>query len=203
MVAMTESSTARSWKDELRATLALAWPLMLANLTMQLIQATDVVLLGWLGAKELAAAALALSLSFGMILFALGVLTASSPMIATALGARFNAVRDVRRTFRQSLWAAALMTVPALIVLWNAEPIILAFGQDPELARLAAWFLKGYMWVIPPWMLFQVMRNFVSAMERPRWVLVISAAGIPLNALVSWSSPMRATPKYWLSRWPK
>ncbi len=29
--------------------LALAWPLMLANLTMQLIQATDVVLLGWLG----------------------------------------------------------------------------------------------------------------------------------------------------------
>ena len=179
--------TARSWKDELRATLSLAWPLMLANLTMQLIQATDVVLLGWLGPNELAAAALALSLSFGMILFALGVLTASSPMIASALGKRFNAVRDVRRTFRQSLWAAALMTAPTLIVLWNAEPIILSFGQDPELARLSAWFLEGYMWVIPPWMLFQCMRNFVSALERPRWVLVISSAGIPLNALVSWS----------------
>lgn len=186
-VAISAGTRARGWSDELRATLALAWPLMLANLTMQLIQATDVVLLGWLGPKELAAAALALSLSFGMILFALGVLTASSPMIASALGERFNAVRDVRRTFRQSLWAAALMTVPTLIVLWNAEPIILAFGQDPELARLAAWFLKGYMWVIPPWMLFQVMRNFLSALERPGWVLVISAAGIPLNALVAWS----------------
>jgi multidrug resistance protein, MATE family len=115
------------------------------------------------------------------------VLTASSPMIASTLGERFNAVRDVRRTFRQSLWAAALMTVPTLIVLWNAEPIILAFGQDPELARLAARFLKGYMWVIPPWMLFQCMRNFVSALERPRWVLVISTAGIPLNAVVSWA----------------
>jgi len=175
------------WRDELRATLGLAWPLMLANLTMQLIQATDVILLGWLGPTELAAAALALSLSFGMVLFALGVLTASSPMIAAALGARFNAVRDVRRTFRQSLWAAALMAVPTLIVLWNAEPIILAFGQEPELARLAGWFLRGYMWVIPPWMLFQVMRNFVSALERPGWVLAISAAGIPLNGLVSWS----------------
>ena len=137
-VTTTAGPTARSWKDELRATLSLAWPLMLANLTMQLIQATDVVLLGWLGPNELAAAALALSLSFGMILFALGVLTASSPMIASALGKRFNAVRDVRRTFRQSLWAAALMTAPTLIVLWNAEPIILSFGQDPELARLAA-----------------------------------------------------------------
>ena len=167
--------------------MSLAWPLILANLTLQLIQATDVVLLGWLGPMELAAAALALSLSFGMILFAMGVLTASSPMIASALGARFNAVRDVRRTFRQSLWAAAIMTVPTMIVLWNAEPVILALGQEPELARLAAWFLKGYMWVIPPWMLFQVMRNFVSAMERPGWVMAISAAGIPLNALVSWA----------------
>jgi MATE family multidrug resistance protein len=183
--ALTASS--RPWRTELRATLALAWPLMLANLTMQLIQATDVILLGWLGPTQLAAAALALSLSFGMVLFALGVLTAASPMIASALGARSNAVREVRRTFRQSLWAAALMAGPTLIVLWNAEPIILAFGQSPELAHLAAWFLRGYMWVIPPWMLFQVMRNFVSAMERPGWVLVISTVGIPLNALVSWS----------------
>ena len=187
MATIAATQTAAPWRAELRATLALAWPLMLANLTMQLIQATDVVLLGWLGPMELAAAALALSLSFGMILFALGVLTASSPMIASALGERSNAVRDVRRTFRQSLWAAAMMTVPTLIVLWNAERIILAFGQEPELARLSAWFLKGYMWVIPPWMLFQVMRNFVSALERPGWVLVISAAGIPLNALVSWA----------------
>lgn len=185
--ALSPTVAPRAWRSELRATLALAWPLMLANLTMQLIQATDVVLLGWLGPTELASAALALSLSFGMILFALGVLTASSPMIASALGQRFNAVRDVRRTFRQALWAALMMTVPTMIVLWNAEPVILAFGQEPELARLSAWFLKGYMWVIPSWMLFQVMRNFVAALERPGWVLIISAAGIPLNALVSWS----------------
>jgi MATE family multidrug resistance protein len=43
------------------------------------------------------------------------------------------------------------------------------------------------MWVIPPWMLFQTLRNFVSAMERPGWILVISSVGIPLNALVSWA----------------
>jgi MATE family multidrug resistance protein len=185
--AVSAGPPVRTWSSELRATLALAWPLILANLTMQLIQATDVVLLGWLGPNELAAAALGLSLSFGMILFALGVLTATSPMMASALGARSNAVRDVRRTFRQGVWAAALMTVPTLIVLWNAEGVILAFGQEPELARLAGRFLRGYMWVIPTWMLFQVMRNFVSALERPGWVLAISAAGIPLNALVSWS----------------
>src|SRR5581483_2161375 len=47
-----------AWRAELRATLALAWPLILANLTQQIIQATDVLLMGRLGATQLAAATL-------------------------------------------------------------------------------------------------------------------------------------------------
>ena len=175
------------WRAELRATLALAWPLILSNLTLQLIQSTDVVLLGWLGARQLAAAALALSLAFGMVLFALGVLTASAPMMATALGQRSNAVRDVRRTFRQALWAAAIMAAPVMVVLWNGEVVIRALGQEPGLAADGGRFLRGYMWAIPPWMAFQVMRNFVSAMERPGWILAINGVGILVNALISWA----------------
>ena len=82
-------STRRApWRDELGATLALAWPLILANLTMAAIQATDVVLMGWLGARPLAASALGLNLNFAFSLICLGLVTASSPMMATALGAR-------------------------------------------------------------------------------------------------------------------
>ena len=39
----------RAWRDELRSTLALAWPLILANVTQQAIQATDILLMGRLG----------------------------------------------------------------------------------------------------------------------------------------------------------
>ena len=182
-----QSSERTLWRAEARSTLALAWPLILANLTTQLIQATDAILLGRLGAMELAAAALALSLTFAMTLFGFGVLTASSPMMASALGARSNAVRDVRRTFRQAVWAAMLIIFPIMVTLWFAEPIIIALGQDEVLARGAAIFLRGYMWALPPWMLFQVMRNFVSALERPGWVLGISAAGIAVNALAGYA----------------
>jgi MATE family multidrug resistance protein len=174
------------WRMEARAMLALAWPLILANLTTQVIQATDAVLLGRLGALELASAALALGLTFALTLFAFGILTASAPLMASALGARSNAVRDVRRTFRQAMWAAILMTVPIMAVLAFAEPIIVALGQERRLARGAASFLAGYMWTLPPWMAFQVMRNFLSALERPGWVLAISAAGIVVNALAGY-----------------
>ncbi len=177
----------RSWRAELRATVGLAWPLILSNLTMALIQATDVVLLGWLGARELAAAALGLNLTFTFSLICIGIITASSPMMASALGARRNAVRDVRRTFRQSLWISVSVTVPIWTVLWFPRWIIEGLGQDPALARDAEQFLHGYQWSILPFLLFQAMRNFLSALERPGWILIISAAGILANMVLGWA----------------
>ena len=174
------------WRAELRAMLVLAWPLILSNLTMAAIQATDVVLMGWLGARPLAASALGINLVFAFSLVCLGLVTASSPMMATALGARTHAVREVRRTFRQSLWMIVTVMVPVWLVLWNSEPIILALGQEPALARDAQTFIHGYMWSMLPFLLFQAMRNFVSALERPGWVLAISLIGILLNALLGY-----------------
>src|SRR6201995_2281050 len=112
------------WRTELRATLTLAWPLILANLTQQLIQATDVLLMGRLGATQLAAATLALNLTFTLNLLLLGLITASSPMMATALGQRSNAVRDVRRTFRAGLWLIAMMLPPYWLLLWHVRAIM-------------------------------------------------------------------------------
>jgi MATE family multidrug resistance protein len=105
-------STREPWRAELRATMALAWPLILANLTQQAIQATDVLLMGRLGATQLAAATLALNLTFTFNLFMLGLLTASSAMMATALGLRSIAVRVVRRTFRAGLWLVVFFIQP-------------------------------------------------------------------------------------------
>ena len=174
------------WRTEFGATLALAWPLILANLTMAMIQASDVVLIGWLGSRPLAAATLGINLNFALSLICLGLVTASSPMIATALGRRSSNVRDVRRTFRQSLWLIATVTPPVWLLLWNARPVIVGLGQDPQLADGAAIFLKGYLWSMLPFLLFQAMRNFVSALERPGWVLAISLVGIVANALLGY-----------------
>ncbi|HVU28771.1 MAG TPA: MATE family efflux transporter [Sphingomicrobium sp.] len=177
----------RAWLDELRSSLALAWPLILANLTQQVIQATDVLLMGRLGSTELAAATLALNLTFTFNLLMLGLITASSPMMATALGRRSNAVRDVRRTFRAGLWLLALALPPYWLVLWNIGTLMRAFGESAELAHEGQRFMRAYMWCTGPWLVFQLLRNFVAALERPRVVLWLSLGGIALNALLSWS----------------
>jgi MATE family multidrug resistance protein len=182
----TTMTRSHAWRTELWATLSLAWPLILANLTYAAIQATDVVLMGWLGARPLAASALGLNLNFAFSLICLGLVTASSPMMATALGARLRSAQQVRRTFRQSFWMVGTVTMPVWLILWNSEPIIRALGQEPALARDAQTFIHGYMWSMLPFLLFQAMRNFVSALERPGWVLIISLIGIVLNALLGY-----------------
>jgi MATE family multidrug resistance protein len=181
---MTAETRAR-WMDELRATLALAWPLMLANLTQQAINATDVLLMGRLGATQLAAATLALNLTYTFNLLLLGLLIASSPLMATALGRRSNSVREVRRTFRAGLWLLFITLPPYWFVLWHVGDIMRALGQSEELASQGQTFLRAYMWCTAPWLLFQLLRNFVSALERPRAILWLSLAGIALNALLS------------------
>ena len=176
-----------AWRAELRASLALAWPLILANLTQQIIQATDVLLMGRLGATQLAAATLALNLTFTFNIFLLGLITASSPMMATALGQRSNAVREVRRTFRAGLWLIAMAMPPYWLLLWHVGDLMRAFGQSAELAEQGQTFLRAYMWCTAPWLLFQLLRNFVSALQRPRIVLWLNLSGIGLNALLSWA----------------
>ena len=175
------------WRHELRVTLALAWPLILSNLTMALIGATDVLMLGWLGARELAAATLGFNLAMTAAIFCMGLITASAPMMASEIGRMQHSVRDVRRTFRQAMWAATAVLLPFWILLWNTEAILLIFGQQPDLAKIAGTYISAYMWSILPFLFFLILRNFISALEQPVWALIISVIGVLSNALFNYA----------------
>ena len=51
-----------TWRGDVTATLSLAWPLVLSNLAGTALGTIDVILVGQLGAPQLAAAALATTL---------------------------------------------------------------------------------------------------------------------------------------------
>jgi MATE family multidrug resistance protein len=136
---------------------------------------------------QLAAATLALNLTYTFNMFLMGLVTASAPMMATALGRRSNAVRDVRRTFRAGLWLL-IATLPFYwLLLWHVGTLMRLFGEADVLAQQGQMFLRAYMWCTAPWLVFTLLRNFVSSLERPRVVFLLSLSGIGVNALLSWS----------------
>jgi MATE family multidrug resistance protein len=177
----------RLWLRELRATASLAWPLILTNLSQSLIQSTDVLLLGWAGSSVLAAGTLGINLYFAFLIFGIGLVIAAAPMIARELGARRHSVRDVRRTVRQTMWAAVVVVVPVWVVLWHTEAILLAMHQDSALAAGAGKFVRALMWGMLPALWYLVLRSFVSALEKPVWSLVVGAAGVAFNACLNYS----------------
>lgn len=179
--------TPNPWRREASTTLKLAWPLILSNLTMALIGATDVLMIGWLGARELAAATLGFNLAMSCAIFCMGLITASAPMMASEIGRMGHSVRDVRRTFRQAIWSAVTVIIPFWILLWNTESILVFFGQQPDLARNAGLYISAYMWSILPFLCFIILRNFVSALEQPVWALIISIIAVLANALFNYA----------------
>jgi MATE family multidrug resistance protein len=176
----------RLWREEIRATVALAWPLILTNLAYTLINATDVVLLGWAGSATLAAGTLGINLYFAFLIFGLGLITATAPMIARELGERAHSVRDVRRTVRQAMWAATAMVVPVWLILWNTKSILVAIGQDPVLAAGAQQLVRALQWGMLPALFYVILRSFVSALELPVWSTIVGAAAVIFNAVLNY-----------------
>jgi multidrug resistance protein, MATE family len=187
MSAAVRSAGARSpLREEAGAMLRLAWPLILTNMAQTLMTATDVVMLGRLGSDALAASALGTSLHFTLVIFGLGIVLATQPMMAKDLGENRFAVRELRRTARQGLWSSIAVAVPVWLVLWNAGAILAAIGQEPRLAALAGTYCRALQWSVLPFYGFVVLRSFISALERPGWGLAIGLFAIGFNALANW-----------------
>ena len=174
------------WAEEFRAMLALAWPLILTNITMVLINATDVFLLARLGPDALAASALGSGIVIAMLLIGIGIVVAASPLMAAELGRKAHSVRDVRRTFRQSLWAATAICVPIWAILWQMGWLLEWAGQPPRLAADAGLFIRALMWQIWPALGVVAIRNFMAALEMPKWTMLAGFAAVIVNAVVNY-----------------
>jgi MATE family multidrug resistance protein len=174
------------WLTEARAMLALSWPLVLTNVAQTAMTATDVMMMGHLGPNALAAGALGTNLYMAVLIFGIGVMAAVPPMISIELGRNRHAVRELRRTVRQGLWAAVTLVGPMWLFLWQAEAILRAMGQDAALAKAAASYVRTLQWGLLPFFLFLVLRGFVASLQRPFAAFVVVLLAVGFNALANW-----------------
>ena len=180
-------TSAQPWRAEARGLILLALPMIAGNIAWSAIAASDLLLLGRRGAESVAAGALAINLFHALLIFGMGLVTAASPLIASERGRRRHSVRDVRRTVHQTLRAALFFVIPSWVILWHCEGILLALGQQPDLARGAGDLMRGLQWALLPFLGFTTLRNFIAALERPVWGLIIMLAAIPFNVAAGWA----------------
>ncbi len=167
-----------------RATLLLGVPLVGSHLAQMALHVVDTVLLGWYGVTELAAMVIATSLFFVVFILGSGFANAVMPMVAQSVGAGDEA--QVRRAARMGLWLSigyGLLTYP---MFWNAEAVLLALGQKPEVAALGQVFLRiGGLGMIPA-LVIMAIKGYLAALGRTQVVLWVTVAAVPANAALAY-----------------
>ncbi|WP_404403152.1 MATE family efflux transporter [Pelagibacterium halotolerans] len=178
--ALTERP-AQSWSDEFRATFLLAWPLVVAQVAQNALFTTDVIMMGWLGPEFLAGGTLATAFFMPFLLLGGGIVSAVAPLAAQAIGAR--KIKNVRRSVRQGFWAAIVIALALLPLIWQIETILLAAGQEPHLAALAGLYMHVAVFVLFPGLGLFVLRSFLSALGSTQIILYTTIAGVIVNAV--------------------
>ncbi|MBO6892920.1 MAG: MATE family efflux transporter [Roseibium sp.] len=177
-------SRASLWQSDILPTLSLGLPLAGAQLAQMAINTTDVWMISHLGAEELAASTLAFNFYMLLWFFGMGVLQAVIPLAARARSQRNP--RELRRSVRMGFWISFVFCFPVWVVLFFVEPILLALGQEPELARLASIYMRVLQWTMLPALFIMAVRGFLTVMERTQIVLWATIGGAIVNAILDY-----------------
>ena len=162
--------------SEARLLLALAIPVILAQIAQTAMGFVDTVMAGGYSATDMAAVAIGTSIWLPAILFGHGLLLALTPVIAQLNGSGRR--ERIAHQVRQGFWLAGFVSVLIMLVLWNAGYIIRSMENiDPALADKAVGYLRALLWGAPGYLFFQVARNQCEglAKTKPGMVWALSA----------------------------
>jgi MATE family multidrug resistance protein len=165
--------------------LRLAVPVAFSNVGMIAMGVVDQLLLGHHGTRELAAAGLGNPWIFGTVMFANGILLGLDPIIAQAHGAG-DGERSAR-AFHSGLVLAGVLSIPVAIAWLFTEQVLVAAGQDPELAKLATSFVHAQIPSIPFLLGSTALSRYLQNREHVRQTVVVMAVANLVNALAAWA----------------
>ena len=172
-----------AWKEEIRELAKLSGPVILTQVAFMVIMTTDIVMLGHLGVRAIASAALGNLVFFFTWLFGYGPVCAIAPMVSHILGANPDDHDEVRAAVRMGLWSILIISPFQMAFLFATKPLLLLFGQNPHLASGAGIFTSALAFGLPFSLGYQALRNFATALNRPRAALWVMLVTILFNAV--------------------
>lgn len=170
---------------EARSLLALAIPVIIAQVSQTAMGFVDTIMAGGVSATDMAAVAVGTSIWLPAILFGHGLLLALTPVIAQLNGA---GRRDkIGHQVQQGFWLALAVSALIIVVLYNAKHIIdMMHNIDPDLANKAIGYLHAIMWGAPGYLFFQVLRNQCEGLSKTKPGMVIGFIGLLVNIPVNY-----------------
>jgi len=175
-----------AYTKEFRYNFKLAYPVMLGQLGHVMVGLVDNLMVGQLGAAELAAISLGNSLIFIALSIGIGFSFAITPLIAEADGE--NNIENGRSFFHHGMILCGINGLLLFILLLFAKPLLYQLNQPPEVVDLAIPYLEIVAFSMIPLMLFQGFKQFADGLSQTRYAmyatLIANVVNIVFNYLL-------------------
>lgn len=172
--------------DEAGHIFRLAWPIMVTSLNWTCMHLIDVAVVGRAGTFELGALAAARTLTFITIVMGLAALSGVLVFTARADGGRRLA--DTGDILRSGIALGLLLGIGGLLVLvCFAHPLLRIAGVAEELQQPGAAVVRAMALAYPFQFTLAAASYFLEGISRPRRVMVINLAMLPVNGLLAWA----------------
>ena len=160
---------------EFRPMVALAAPLVMAELGWMAMGIVDTIMAGPLGPAAIGAGSLGSMMFYPIAICGTGMLLGMDTLVAQSFGAGDRA--DCRRTLVNGLWLAAAIAPLLVLALRGLIPLVGMAGANPRVLALFAPFLKALLWGILPLLFYTALRRYLQAvnMVKPIAFALISA----------------------------
>lgn len=178
-----ESRSLSDYISECRALLAIAWPMLIAQVAQVGTGVVDTIMAGRYNSDDLAAIAIGYNIWLPLYLVFTGVMLGATVIIAQDFGAgRLQRIRD---SLPQALWLALLLGLVAGPVCYFTGPLLSLLQLDADTQRKSHDYLQAIAFGLPAAALFQALRCHTQGIGIMRPFAVASIIGfianIPLN----------------------
>jgi multidrug resistance protein, MATE family len=178
-----KASISEHLRSDLLQLFQVGWPLILNNLFSIGVNVADTLMMGRLGATQLAALSIGSSIWISVFLAGLGVLMALGPTVSHHYGAQ--RLRQIGYDTHQAAWLALVLALIVIAVLHNVLPILIWLEIDHEVSVLAVEYLHVLSFGVPGLYFYNVLRQMNEGIGRTVPIMVVTGVALVLNVLMS------------------
>lgn len=159
--------TFSNYTKEFSYNFKLAYPIILGMLGHTLIGIVDNIMVGKLGATELAAVSLGNSFIFIAMSLGIGFSTAITPLIAEADAEKDE--KKIRSIFHHGLLLCTILGIALFVVIVLAKPIMLLMHQPIEVVEMAYPYIDWVAFSLIPVIIYQGYKQFADGLSKTKY----------------------------------
>lgn len=173
-----------NYTKEFKYNLNLAAPVMLGMLGHTFVSLVDNIMVGQMGATELAAVSLGNSFIFIAMSLGIGFSTAITPLVAEA-DTQDNFANG-KSAFKHGLVLCTLLGVILFLVLLAAKPLMYVMDQPKEVVALAIPYLDLVGFSLIPLIVFQAFKQFSDGLSLTKYPMYATILANIINVVLNY-----------------